>query len=71
VSPNDPRFKVVARVVTNDMGEYRFPGLLKKQVFAMRVRPPAGSAYDLTYFESLFWLITSTEMRLTLVIDVH
>lgn len=68
VRPDDPRFKVVARAVTNHLGEYRFPGLPKKQVFAMRVRPPAGSAYEVTYLESLFWLFRSAEMRLTLVI---
>ena len=67
VRPNDPRFKVVARVVTNDLGEYRFPGLLKKQVFAIRVRPQQGSPYEVTYFESLFWLFRSAGMRLTLV----
>jgi hypothetical protein len=64
--PDDPRFKVVARVVTNHLGEYRFPGLPKKQVFAVRIRPPAGSAYEVTYFESLFWLFRSAEMRLSL-----
>jgi hypothetical protein len=67
VRANDPRFKVVARTVTNHLGEYRFPGLPKKQVFAMRVRPPAGSPYEVTYFESLFWLFRLAEMRLTLV----
>lgn len=65
--PNDPRFKVVARVVTNHLGGYHFPGLPKKQVFAMRVRPPAGSPYEVMYFESMFWLFRSAEMRLTLV----
>ena len=68
VRPDDPRLKVVARVVTNHLGEYRFPGLLKKQVFAMRACPPAGSPYEVTYFESLFWLFRSAEMRLTLVV---
>ena len=67
VSPDDPRFVLIAGVVTNELGEYRFPGVPKKQVLAMRARPPAGSGYETTYFESLFWLFTSKEMRLTVM----
>lgn len=65
---DDPRFRVVRRVLTSALGEYRFAGLPKTQVFAMRVRPPPQSHYGATYFESLFWLFRSSEMRLTVVL---
>jgi hypothetical protein len=65
---DDPRFRVVERSLTNAMGEYRFGGVPKTQVFAMRVRPPPGSPYNATYFESLFWLFRSSEMELAIVL---
>jgi protocatechuate 3,4-dioxygenase beta subunit len=54
--PDDPRFHVVARTQTDATGRFRFGGVPKPQIFAMRARPPDGLRYRVTYFGSLFGL---------------
>jgi protocatechuate 3,4-dioxygenase beta subunit len=53
---DDPRFRVVARTHTDATGRFRFGGVPKPQIFAMRAQPPRGLGYRVTYFESLFGL---------------
>jgi len=53
---DDPRFRVVARTYTDVTGRFRFGGVPKPQIFAMRAQPPSNLGYRVTYFESLFGL---------------
>jgi hypothetical protein len=55
-APDDPRVHVVARSRTDARGRFRFGGVPKAGSFVMRARPPAGRAYRVTYFPSLFGL---------------
>jgi len=66
--PDDRRFAVVARTQTDAGGRFRFGGIPKPQIFAMRARPPAGLPYRVTYFESLFGLahVDSVNFSITL-----
>jgi hypothetical protein len=67
--PDDPRFHVIARARTDAAGRFRFGGVPKPQIFAMRARPPAGLPYRVTYFESLFGLahVDSVNFSITFV----
>jgi hypothetical protein len=53
---DDPRFRVIARVVVDDSGAYHFREVPRGQIFGLRARPPVGTPYRLTYLDSLFSL---------------
>jgi hypothetical protein len=54
LSPDQSRFHVILRTVSDDSGSFRFTGLPLHTVFALRARPPAGTPYAVTYLDSLF-----------------
>jgi hypothetical protein len=66
--PDDSRFHVVARTRTDSAGRFRFGGVPKPKIFAMRASPPPGLPYRVTYFESLFGLahVDSVNFSITL-----
>jgi hypothetical protein len=67
--PDDPRFHVIARARTDASGRFRFGGVPRPQILAMRAQPPAGLPYRVTYFESLFGLahVDSVNFSITFV----
>jgi hypothetical protein len=67
-TPDDPRFRVVASVVTDDTGGYRLRGVPRAEIFALRARPPAGAPYRVTYMGSLFGLQHVTEARFSILL---
>src|SRR5664279_1076234 len=64
----DERFEVVARATADEAGAFRFAGLPKKTVFALRVRPPTGHGTRPAYFGTLFWLYTSATINVSTVL---
>jgi hypothetical protein len=55
-TPDDPRFRVIARALVDDSGAYHFREVPRGQIFGLRARPPAGTPYQVTYLDSLFSL---------------
>ncbi len=53
-SPDDPRFKTIARVTADGEGSYRIPGAPRQVGLAVRARPPAGAPYRVSYCQTLF-----------------
>lgn len=51
---DDPRFHVVLSTVADGSGSFRLTGIPMHTIFALRARPPAGTPYAVTYFDSLF-----------------
>ena len=68
-TPDDPRFRVVARAIADDTGGYRLGGVPRAETFALRARPPAGTPYRVTYLASLFGLRNVTEARFSLLLE--
>jgi hypothetical protein len=55
-TPDDPRFRVIARAAVDDTGAYNLREVPRWQTLGLRVRPPAGTPYRVTYLDSLFSL---------------
>jgi len=68
-TPDDPRFRVVARVMADDTGGYRLGGVPRAEIFALRVRPPSHTPYRVTYLGSLFGLRNVTEVRFSVQLE--
>jgi hypothetical protein len=66
-SPDDPRFEIVSRTITDRNGRYRLAAVPKESILALRARPPSGRPYRVTYLASLFSLqrVDSTRFALT------
>jgi hypothetical protein len=55
-TPDDPRFRALARKTADHTGSFLFSGVPLEETFALRARPPAGTPYQVTYLPSLFRL---------------
>jgi hypothetical protein len=53
-SLNEPRFQLLAAVVTDSTGRFAFTGMPRDLAYAFRVVPPAGSGRRVTYGASLY-----------------
>jgi protocatechuate 3,4-dioxygenase beta subunit len=66
---DDPRFRIVARAMTDHTGSFAIGGVPVRETFALRARPPAGAAYEVTYFASLFGVRKESPIWLRILLD--
>ncbi len=65
---SDRRFEIVAETRTETGGDYVFSGLPRKQSFVLRALAPQQIGGGVGYFPSRFWLYSSPEMTVRVVI---
>lgn len=58
-APHDPRFQLLAHAITDAEGRFRFDNMPRRVAYAMRVIPPKGAAWDVSYGETMYGVPTS------------
>jgi hypothetical protein len=63
VSPDDPRFQVLARTVSDSQGRFRFDSMPRKLAYAMRAIPASGATWGAGYGGSLFGVPNGADLK--------
>jgi len=62
-SANDPRFQLLASTTTDADGRFRFDNMPRRVAYAMRVIPPKGASWDVSYGETMYGVPTGGDLE--------
>jgi len=61
--PDDPRFQLLAHTVADTEGRFRFDNMPRRVAYAMRVIPPKGAQWDVSYGETMYGVPTGGDLE--------